>query len=178
MATSSRFRLSEFSFIGKDGGGRVCGCTYQIDRWRDVLNGDTYTVTLQPTRDGTPYGVSYKVGGAVTFGEAHRAAEAAVESYRKECGPECESKTFAFGINDTYGRECGCTYQIDQPGKHWQTGAVFHCIRFQALRNGRDYQATKSAIQATAEAAQAKAEAMVEAYRKRCANQFAPKAAA
>ena len=75
----------------------------------------------------------------------------------------------------SYGRECGCTYAVEPPATRWKTDEVYHPVNFQATRNGQRYQSSKHAYLPTAEAALAKAEAMVEAYRKRCAKQIAPK---
>jgi hypothetical protein len=170
------FRRSEVSFGIYDDKAREHGCKYRLDFF---TNGDdkTYVITVQPTLDGRDFLKPFEVPCSSNNSDvAILEMEAAMEKYRESCGPARPIKTFAFGITDTYGRECGCSYQLGS-GKHWQTGEVYHHVTFLALRDGRHYQASKCASAPTAEAAAAHAEKMVENYRKRCAKQFAPKVA-
>jgi hypothetical protein len=86
------------------------------------------------------------------------------------------TKTFTFGITDTYGRECGARYEIQPIPVIAADGdkKTLSRVWFEALRCDHRYQSRKYGGDYSQPGdAQAHAEKMVENYRKRCAKQFA-----
>jgi hypothetical protein len=167
-APRATFRRNDVSYV-VDSAGHEVGVKWQIDRFQT----GAFTVSYQPTRDGQDDGEPVHEFAAHDDCVAIEIADRWVADYCKERGGG--QKYFPFGINDQYGRDCGCWYEIVNYGGD-RAGIRVH---FQALRGGRKYQALKFAPVnwrdpgfENFDAAFAHAQKMVESYRKRCAKQF------